>query len=163
MSEAHAVRAVGQGDSQGHDGIEEVLLVRACGSSSEYAAGYVRDAAQDQRGRPSPRARPLSAHRVGHPVEEGTAEEAEGCHERDHAGKYSQGCWPESQQDDVHRVSLAEELCCEGRLVRGVCEGARDWVHGEVSRCCLEVGLRSPVHGEVRVALAPRSGAFEES
>eukprot|EP00964_Phaeocystis_antarctica_P160309 scaffold131812_cov54-Phaeocystis_antarctica.AAC.3 len=94
MSEAHAVRAVGQGDSQGHGGIEEVLQGRARGSSSEYAAGYVRDAARDKNGGPSPRAHPLSAHRVGHPVEEGTAEEAEGCQERDCGGKHPQFCWP---------------------------------------------------------------------
>ena len=55
----------------------------------------------------------------------------------------------ESHQEDMSWIGHAEELRCEGRLVRRVCEGARDAVH--VSR---RRGLMSL---EIRV-VAPRGG-----
>ena len=86
MSEAHAKRTVGDSDSQNHDELQSDTIKpphgRPCDNGINYAAGGVDDADQDHRGCPRPRANPLSAHGVGHSVEEGTAEEAQGYKER---------------------------------------------------------------------------------
>eukprot|EP00964_Phaeocystis_antarctica_P029255 scaffold16490_cov73-Phaeocystis_antarctica.AAC.7 len=72
---------------------------RPCDIGSKDAAGNVDDAAQDQRGCPRPGAHSLSAHRVGHSVEEGTAKEAEGNQERDRVSGEE-----ESREEGVERA-----------------------------------------------------------
>eukprot|EP00964_Phaeocystis_antarctica_P049746 scaffold28816_cov67-Phaeocystis_antarctica.AAC.7 len=52
----------------------------------------------------------------------------------------------ESHQEEVSWIGHAEELRCEGRLVRGVCESASDAVHVSHRRgvrCRLEVRVRA--------------------
>eukprot|EP00964_Phaeocystis_antarctica_P078047 scaffold48533_cov57-Phaeocystis_antarctica.AAC.2 len=58
MSEAHAVRTVGEGDSQDHEGIESRIIKSsrhfACGNWSKCEAAYVKDAIKGYRGCPRP-------------------------------------------------------------------------------------------------------------
>eukprot|EP00964_Phaeocystis_antarctica_P116276 scaffold80215_cov62-Phaeocystis_antarctica.AAC.4 len=73
----------------------------------------------------------------------------------------------ESHQKDVSWIGHAEQLRCEGRLVRGVCEGARDAVHVSRRRRCrrrLELRVRASRRRrrlEVRVEASRRRRRLE--
>eukprot|EP00964_Phaeocystis_antarctica_P072097 scaffold44051_cov60-Phaeocystis_antarctica.AAC.2 len=158
---------MGAVDQSGHeihegDGNCDPQHRRAYNSRSRTQEVRVRDGNLHHYGGPAIGANPLPEHRVMHSVDQHAACQAEHGG-RGHTPHSPQKLRPErdpgndgrsqSHQENVARKRKAEELRCKGRLVGGVCEGARDRVHFDGDRRC---------RLEVRIVLAPRGIACEE-
>eukprot|EP00964_Phaeocystis_antarctica_P073139 scaffold44847_cov71-Phaeocystis_antarctica.AAC.4 len=152
------MRAANQNIEEEYEGDHVLHLQerRACGSRSHHKANHVNGEAQRCQNCPNPGAHPLTSHRVvpAGAVEQHAAYEPrdsntenECCPKRPHVRLHEriqdEVSEVEGHQEDMRKIGHAEELRCECRLVQGVCEGASDGVHRDVSRRrgvrCLEV------------------------
>eukprot|EP00964_Phaeocystis_antarctica_P155321 scaffold124425_cov63-Phaeocystis_antarctica.AAC.2 len=171
LNEGHAVGPVDESNRDGDQGDKPRVALpgfhaRPC-IGSHHVADHVSGLGINHEGRPSARTNGLSAYWVdAHEVNQRTTGETHSQAQHDRAPRSPHirrgnaldphaGRETESHQENVDRKGQAEEMCCEGRLLRGVCEGAGDGVHHQDTS-------RRRRRLEVRVILAPGSAAAEQ-